>query len=158
MHTSLFSILAFFYAKTGIGTVQSAAPTSTAAPSFTYVSEVSEPPCPARRPGHPHPPSWEISYSFSYLSSRTWSCSEAWPPPTPPSSQRVPSHTRHHATWSLAYSSPVLWDSQIFHATANFSSANSAECRFIAVCLVARISVNAHDSESSDWQEADILA
>ena len=40
---------------------------------------------------------------------------------------------------------------------ANFSSADSGECRFIAVCLVARIAVNAHSSESSDWWEAGIL-
>ena len=46
-----------------------------------------------------------------------------------------------HASWSSAYSSSVLWDSLTFHAAANFSSADSAECGFVAVCLVAKIAV-----------------
>ena len=58
-----------------------------------------------------------------------------------------PSSTLPHASWSLAYSSSVMLDSRTFHTTANFSSANSEECRFI---LVTRITVNAHSSESLD--------
>ena len=40
MHTSLFSILAFLYANTGIVTVKSGAPARTAAPSSTGVPQV----------------------------------------------------------------------------------------------------------------------
>ena len=87
------------------------------------------------------------------------------PPPAPPRPplqvcQRylsLPSCTQPHSSSSSAYSSSVLWDSRTFHAAANFSSADSVECRFIAVCLVTRIAVNAHSSESSDWWEAGIL-
>ena len=108
MHTSLFSILATLHVNTGIGTVKSGSPASSAAPLLPVCQR--------------------------YLN--------------------LPSGTLQHEQLLLVvciqFLGVVRQPNFPSSPAANFSSADSGECRFIAVCLVARIAVNAHSSESSD--------
>ena len=101
MHTSLFSILATLHVNTGIGTVKSGARASSATPSSTCVSEVSEPP-------KPYTAAWTTRLG------------------------RLHTVPQRCETAKLSM--------QPCSSAANFSSTDSGECRFIAICLVARIS------------------